>query len=75
MHSVFPLTGHYAYLADDGKCLPIPLKETFWTQEVQHLPPGRLISHFTFTEDWGNWEKHPGGDEWVLQFGGDDAHL
>ncbi len=27
---------------------------------------GRLVSMFTFTEDWPGWEMHPAGDEVVL---------
>ena len=27
---------------------------------------GRLVSMFTFSEDWAGWEMHPAGDEVVL---------
>jgi hypothetical protein len=27
---------------------------------------GRLVSQFTFTEDWTAWEMHPSGDEVVI---------
>ncbi|MEO0063428.1 MAG: hypothetical protein RLZZ08_1988 [Pseudomonadota bacterium] len=27
---------------------------------------GRLVSLFTFTEDWAGWEMHPAGDEVVV---------
>ena len=27
---------------------------------------GRLVSQFTFTEDWAMWEMHPAGAEVVL---------
>jgi quercetin dioxygenase-like cupin family protein len=27
---------------------------------------GRLVSQFTFTEDWDSWEMHPSGEEVVL---------
>ena len=27
---------------------------------------GRLVSMYTFTEDWDSWEVHPSGDEVVL---------
>jgi hypothetical protein len=27
---------------------------------------GRLVSQYTFTEDWTAWEMHPAGDEVVI---------
>ena len=27
---------------------------------------GRLVSMYTFTEDWADWEMHPHGEELVL---------
>ena len=32
---------------------------------------GWLISEFTCTEDWANWEMHPEGDEFVYLLDGD----
>lgn len=32
---------------------------------------GRLVSMFTFTEDWGMWEMHPNGAEVVLCISGE----
>lgn len=31
---------------------------------------GRLVSLFTFTEDWAGWEMHPAGDEVVVCLSG-----
>jgi quercetin dioxygenase-like cupin family protein len=31
----------------------------------------RVMSQFTFTEDWGSWEMHPAGDEIVLCLSGE----
>ena len=31
---------------------------------------GRLVSHYSFTEDWDSWEMHPAGDEVVLCLAG-----
>ena len=31
---------------------------------------GRLVSQYTFTEDWPSWEMHPLGDELVVCIGG-----
>ena len=32
---------------------------------------GRLVSMFTFTEDWGMWEMHPNGAEVVVCLSGE----
>jgi quercetin dioxygenase-like cupin family protein len=32
---------------------------------------GRVISLFSFTEDWGSWEMHPAGDEVVVCLSGE----
>lgn len=34
-------------------------------------PEGRLVSMFTFTEDWPSWEAHPAGAEVVLCLSGE----
>lgn len=31
---------------------------------------GRLVSQYTFTEDWPSWEMHPLGDELVICIAG-----
>lgn len=31
---------------------------------------GRLVSQFTFSEDWASWEMHPGGAEVVVCIAG-----
>jgi quercetin dioxygenase-like cupin family protein len=32
---------------------------------------GRLVSLYTFTEDWTSWERHPAGDEVVVCLAGE----
>lgn len=32
---------------------------------------GRLVSQFSFTEDWPSWEMHPAGDEVVVCLSGE----
>ena len=31
---------------------------------------GRLVSEWTFTEDWQGWERHPAGEELVMLLAG-----
>lgn len=68
----------YVHLAEDGVS-QLLAADTFW-----HLPAagmarygqGWLISEFTFTQDWPNWEMHPHGDEFVyLLSGAVELHL
>lgn len=52
--------------------------DAFWQsvfsgQEVAHRQGesfGWLISSYYYAEDWENWEKHPGGDEYVYLLSG-----
>ena len=34
------------------------------------LPPGRLVSLIESAEDWTSWERHPHGEEFILQLSG-----
>lgn len=39
--------------------------ETYGTQTEPDGVEGRLVSMYTFTEDWDSWEVHPNGEELV----------
>ncbi|WNG35545.1 hypothetical protein F0U61_19115 [Archangium violaceum] len=64
----------YVHLGDGGTATPIEVTESFWSDLSQGRHPelerGRLISHFSFDEDWSTWEMHPHGDEIVLLLSG-----
>lgn len=53
-----------------GTMQAYPNSSDFWTSIVGNLPEGYLVSQFTFTESWPNWERHPGGDEFVFVLSG-----
>ncbi|MEM6537357.1 MAG: cupin domain-containing protein [Pseudomonadota bacterium] len=53
-----------------GTMRAYPNTSDFWTSIVGGLPEGYLISEFTFTESWPNWERHPKGDEFVFVLSG-----
>ena len=62
----------YVHLADDGKAQRVA-GESFWQlppSELDAYGKGWLISEFSFTEDWPNWEMHPHGDEFVYLLSG-----
>ena len=62
----------YVHLADDGLARSVP-GDTFWQlppAELAAFDKGWMISEFSFTEDWPNWEMHPHGDEFVYLLAG-----
>jgi hypothetical protein len=62
----------YVHLADDGPARSVP-DESFWQlppAELDAFGKGWLISEFSFTQDWPNWEMHPHGDEFVYLLAG-----
>ena len=64
----------YLHFRDDGRVTAMPGADAFWEQLAAggfpELEAGRLMSAFTFSEDWPNWERHPAGDELVLLLSG-----
>jgi mannose-6-phosphate isomerase-like protein (cupin superfamily) len=42
----------------------------YGTRHAADGAEGRLVSLFTFTEDWTGWEMHPAGDEVVVCLAG-----
>ena len=66
----FSFGGYFAHLADDGGCLTLPVTDTFWSEDIAGLPPGRLVSLMASDADWAVWEMHPAGDEFILQMSG-----
>ena len=68
----------YILLGTNGATAVVDGGEKFWS-----LPPGQLekfghgwlVSEFTCTEDWPNWEVHPEGDELVYVLEGDVEFL
>lgn len=61
----------FAHLSGPERCLPVEVDAAFWESGVAHLPPGRLVSMFESTEDWQVWERHPEGEELVIQIDGE----
>lgn len=60
----------FAHLCEDGGVMPVALNDDFWSDGVNALPPGRLISQFRTDADWTVFEMHPDGDEWIYQLSG-----
>ena len=62
----------FVQLADGPEATPIEVTDDFWrTIETRRdLQGGRLVSVYRFVEDWTSWERHPAGDELVIQLSG-----
>jgi mannose-6-phosphate isomerase-like protein (cupin superfamily) len=58
----------YVQLTAQGKANALPGGDAFWSlpaAALDRLGQGWLISEYVFGADWGNWEMHPNGDEFV----------
>jgi mannose-6-phosphate isomerase-like protein (cupin superfamily) len=71
---VEPLDPTTTFLALDpgGEARRIPVGPTFWEDVVAGRVPdmdGLTISAYDYTESW-SWERHPAGDEVVVQLSG-----
>ncbi|HEY0956778.1 MAG TPA: cupin [Roseateles sp.] len=68
----------YALLNPGGAIRQLPGGGEFWSQPEDTLNAlGRdwLVSEFSCDADWGNWEMHPAGDEFVYLLDGDVEFL
>lgn len=70
---LFNVSSTYIVMDSDGSAIPIPVSNTFFEdldRQFGDFKGKRLISHFTFDQDWGSWEMHPDGDEFVCLLSG-----
>ncbi len=66
------------YLAADGRGQTTPGGEPFWSlppAEMAKYEHGWLVSEFSCSEDWHNWEMHPQAEEFVYLLSGDIEFL
>jgi hypothetical protein len=64
----FTIDSTYLVLGENGDSTPIPVSDRFFADlenKFGDFKGKRLVSHFTFTEDWDTWEMHPAGEEFV----------
>lgn len=69
----FNIADTFVALDDSCRARPLPVTADFW----EALQSGRLgtfsrmVSCLSFENDWGTWEKHPAGEEFVCLLEGD----
>lgn len=73
-HGPFRAQDMFLHLQDGGRATALPVTPSFWEKlgsgQMPELEQGRLISTYTFGEDWAVWERHPAGEEMVLLLSG-----
>lgn len=69
----FNIASMFVVLDDSGEATPIAYGDRFYA-DLEHqfgdFKGKRLISHYTFEQDWDSWEMHPAGDELVCLLSG-----
>jgi hypothetical protein len=62
----------FVHLPDGPDATLLELTPDFWSklEARTDLHGGRLISAYRFETDWTSWERHPAGDEIVVQLSG-----
>lgn len=63
----------FVVLDDTGNAIPIAVSDRFYEkleQQFGDFKGKRLISHYTFEQDWDSWEMHPAGEEFVYLLSG-----
>ena len=62
----------YVHLPDGPVATLLEVTPDFWEklETRRDLHGGRLISAYRFDADWTSWERHPAGDEIVVQLSG-----
>ncbi len=66
----FDLGDFFLALTDGAAAEPVAVDDDFWSEGVAKLPAGRLVSTFRTDGNWTNWERHPQGDEVIVQLSG-----
>ena len=62
----------FVHLPDGPDATLLEVTPDFWEklEGRTDLHGGRLISAYRFEADWTSWERHPAGDEIVVQLSG-----
>ncbi|NJP09082.1 MAG: cupin domain-containing protein [Leptolyngbyaceae cyanobacterium RU_5_1] len=71
--NLFNLSSTYVVLEDNGNAIPVPVSDRFYEnleRQFGDFKGKRLVSHYTFEQDWDTWEMHPAGEELVCLLSG-----
>lgn len=70
MTTAHRLGEHFVQLVGEGACHVVPVGPHFWSAGIADLPPGRLVSVIETSASWPTWERHPAGEELIIQLSG-----
>ncbi len=75
MSAVIPqnINSSFVVIDDANNAIPIAVGERFYEkleEQFGDFKGKRLISHYTFEQDWDSWESHPAGEEFVCLLSG-----
>ncbi len=70
----FHVEREYLHLDEGNTATVVPVTGDFWPKvmagQMPQLDRGRLMTCFSFGEDWSTWERHPAGEEAVILLSG-----
>ncbi|MBW4518748.1 MAG: cupin domain-containing protein [Scytolyngbya sp. HA4215-MV1] len=67
------INSSFVVLDDANNAISISVGDLFYEkleQQFGDFKGKRLISHYTFEQDWESWERHPAGEEFVCLLSG-----
>jgi homogentisate 1,2-dioxygenase len=70
MTETHDLSTTFLHLGVTGAATPLPIGPDFWTNMPPILSSGRMVSLLRHDSDWRGWERHPAGDEIIIQLTG-----
>lgn len=63
----------YVVMDSGGNATPVSVTDTFYEELNRNFgdfKDKRLVSQYNFDHDWGTWEMHPAGEEFVCLISG-----
>ncbi|MBD2111835.1 MULTISPECIES: WxcM-like domain-containing protein [Cyanophyceae] len=63
----------YVVMDGSGNAMPVSVSDTFYeelSRTFGDFKNKRLVSQLNFDRDWGTWEMHPAGEEFVCLISG-----
>ena len=70
MAETHDLSTTFLHLGMTGAATPLPIGPDFWANMPPILSSGRMVSQLGHASDWRGWERHPAGDEIIIQLTG-----
>jgi mannose-6-phosphate isomerase-like protein (cupin superfamily) len=66
----YDLSATFLHLGVTEQATPLPVGPDFWANMPPILSSGRMVSLLKHDANWRGWERHPAGDEIIIQLTG-----